>query len=161
MKKGVVLSDDDDNDVPVKSHRKARMSVHSEAADSEAERDAHALMDIDDGLCKYLIDPLWALIAVIVDQVERVSRVTDGLSKVMQSPEDEEEEKKDSRAPDGEDVDMDGEAPIKVKAKVKSTKKAPKKVIPVGSNGLKKRRVVKSRTQLNEKGYMGIMVPIF
>lgn len=34
-------------------------------------------------------------------------------------------------------------------------KRKPKKVIPVGSNGLKKRRVVKSRMTTDAKGYMG------
>ena len=34
-------------------------------------------------------------------------------------------------------------------------KRKPKKVIPVGRNGLKKRRVEKSRTSFDEKGYMG------
>ena len=30
-----------------------------------------------------------------------------------------------------------------------------KKIVPVGKNGLKKRRVVKSRMKTDEKGYMG------
>jgi DNA polymerase delta subunit 3 len=39
-----------------------------------------------------------------------------------------------------------------------STRKAqrkPKKVVPVGSNGLKKKRVVKSRMTTDDKGYFG------
>lgn len=34
-------------------------------------------------------------------------------------------------------------------------KRKPKKIIPVGRNGLKKRRVEKSRTAIDAKGYMG------
>ena len=37
----------------------------------------------------------------------------------------------------------------------KPKKKRVKKVIPVGRNGLKKKRVVKSRTKKDDKGYMG------
>jgi len=42
--------------------------------------------------------------------------------------------------------------PIPAKAK---PKRKPKKVIPVGKNGLPKRRVVKSRKTKNAKGYTG------
>jgi hypothetical protein len=38
---------------------------------------------------------------------------------------------------------------------VKPKKKRVKKVIPIGSNGLKKKRVMKSRTKFDDKGYMG------
>lgn len=38
---------------------------------------------------------------------------------------------------------------------LKSRKKKEKKVIPVGSNGLKKKRVMKSRMKIDDKGYMG------
>jgi len=44
--------------------------------------------------------------------------------------------------------------PTEVKPK-KPRKKAVKKVVPVGKNGLKKKRVVKSRMSLDAKGYMG------
>ncbi|KAJ7483179.1 DNA polymerase subunit Cdc27 [Mycena latifolia] len=53
--------------------------------------------------------------------------------------------------PDDEPVDIDmsdGES------KPAPVKRKPKKVIPVGKNGLKKRRVVKSKTRVDEKGYM-------
>ena len=39
--------------------------------------------------------------------------------------------------------------------KAKARKRKPKKVVPVGRNGLKKKRVVKSRMTTDEKGYMG------
>ena len=48
------------------------------------------------------------------------------------------------------DEDSDDPAPKK-----EPRKRKPKKVIPVGKNGLKKKRVVKSKTDFDEKGYMG------
>ena len=48
------------------------------------------------------------------------------------------------------DEDSDDHAP-----KREPRKRMPKKVIPVGKNGLKKKRVVKSKTDFDEKGYMG------
>jgi hypothetical protein len=42
-----------------------------------------------------------------------------------------------------------------MKIKPPPRKRKTKKVIPVGRNGLKKRRVEKSRTSFDEKGYMG------
>jgi DNA polymerase delta subunit 3 len=35
-------------------------------------------------------------------------------------------------------------------------KRKPKKVVPVGKNGLKKKRIVKSKMRIDEKGYMGM-----
>ena len=37
----------------------------------------------------------------------------------------------------------------------KKTQRKPKKEVPMGRNGLKKRRVVKSRMTTDEKGYFG------
>lgn len=44
--------------------------------------------------------------------------------------------------------------PTEVKPK-RPRKKVEKKVVPVGRNGLKKKRVVKSRMSVDAKGYMG------
>ena len=44
--------------------------------------------------------------------------------------------------------------PARVPAR-KKTQRKPKKEVPVGRNGLKKRRVVKSRMTTDEKGYFG------
>lgn len=44
--------------------------------------------------------------------------------------------------------------PAQAKPK-KPRKKVEKKVVPVGRNGLKKKRVVKSKMSLDAKGYMG------
>lgn len=53
-----------------------------------------------------------------------------------------------------DDEDDDDPAP-KPKAKPKKVKK----IVPVGRNGLKKRRVMKSKTDFDAKGYMGALLP--
>jgi DNA polymerase delta subunit 3 len=50
----------------------------------------------------------------------------------------------------GEEEEEEEEEDVKPQAK----KRKPKKVVPVGHNGLKKRRVLKSRTTTDAKGYM-------
>ena len=52
-----------------------------------------------------------------------------------------------------ESMYMDDE-PAEVKRK-KPKKKAEKKVVPVGRNGLRKKRVVKSKLSIDAKGYTG------
>ena len=56
-----------------------------------------------------------------------------------------------------DDVEMDSEQQEDPEPapKPKPRKKKEKKVVPVGRNGFKKRRVVKSRQTFDEKGYMG------
>jgi len=50
VKKGVLLSDDEE--LPQKDSRRLRLSSRAQSlVNSEAEREAHALMDIDDGMC--------------------------------------------------------------------------------------------------------------
>ncbi|KDQ53171.1 hypothetical protein JAAARDRAFT_162049 [Jaapia argillacea MUCL 33604] len=82
---------------------------------------------------------LQAMMDIDDDQVEKVSRST---TKVEAIPEPNE---------DG-DVDME-EEPVPA-PKPKPRKRKEKKEIPVGRNGLKKKRVVKSRTACDDKGYM-------
>lgn len=53
------------------------------------------------------------------------------------------------------DIDEDEDDDIPVVPK-QPRKKRVKKVVPVGSNGLKKRRVVKTRMETDERGYMGM-----
>lgn len=50
---------------------------------------------------------------------------------------------------------VDDEPP---EVKPKRSRKRAGKVVPVGSNGLKKKRVVKSRMSLDAKGYMGALL---
>lgn len=45
--------------------------------------------------------------------------------------------------------------PEPARAPKRKTQRKPKKELPVGRNGLKKRRVVKSRMTTDEKGYFG------
>ena len=72
---------------------------------------------------------------------------------LKEEEEEEEEEEKESVAYEDEDVHMSDQADIAPK---QARKKKVKKVIPVGRNGLKKKRIVKSRMKMDEKGYMGL-----
>ncbi|KAJ6591514.1 DNA polymerase subunit Cdc27 [Mycena vulgaris] len=123
VRKGVVLSDEED-DVPQRAPpRKGKGKAAASNSDSEAEKNLRAMMDIDD------------------DDVTHASRDT---PKAESKPESEPEP-----VDEPVDVDMsDGES------KPAPVKRKPKKVIPVGKNGLKKKRVVKSKTRVDEKGYM-------
>ncbi|TFK39870.1 DNA polymerase subunit Cdc27 [Crucibulum laeve] len=128
--RGVILSDDE-SDVPRRSRRKSRAES---VVNSEAEREALALMDIDD------------------DQVIRASSGTSArVDKQEEVDEDEAEEKPEVQIPEDEDTEMIDDAAPKAKSKPK--KKKEKKVIPLGRNGLKKKRIVKSRSRLDAKGY--------
>ncbi|KAL0953777.1 hypothetical protein HGRIS_004961 [Hohenbuehelia grisea] len=133
VKKGVILSDEDESEAEIKPvrtngrRRKAPSAVASDA-DSEAERELKAMMEVDD------------------DKVTRVLRET---ASVPETP--------DASEPGGdEDVNMDEEnSDVEEKPIVKpKAKRKAKKVIPVGSNGLKKRRITKSRSTVDDKGYM-------
>lgn len=59
-----------------------------------------------------------------------------------------------------EDVDGDIEMEDEEVPKAKPRQRKPRKAVPVGRNGLKKKRVIRSRTTADEKGYMGIVVII-
>lgn len=124
VKKGVVMSDDEDEEVPSKSHKKITRST------LDSERSLAAMMDIDD------------------DQVVRASRLS------SRRPDD----VVDDTGDEVDQTDIDalisslGEEEEDVKPQAKKRKS--KKVVPVGRNGLKKRRVLKSRTATDAKGYM-------
>lgn len=72
-------------------------------------------------------------------------------SRVAESSDEEE----NTEPRDVEDSMYVDDEPAEVKPK-KPTKKV-KKIAPVGGNGLKKKRVVKSRMTLDTKGYMGVL----
>ncbi|EPQ52583.1 hypothetical protein GLOTRDRAFT_131815 [Gloeophyllum trabeum ATCC 11539] len=144
VKKGVLLSDDED-DTPRLSKSKGKGKAKASVAemDSEAEKSLKAMMDIDDGLSASALNP--TMIANVgtsydIEQVIKASR-----SAPEESAQD-------------EDVDMAEAAEEEMKApeptKSKPRKKKEKKEVPVGRNGLKKKRVVKSRMKIDEKGYM-------
>ncbi len=61
-------------------------------------------------------------------------------------------------AHDDGDVEMEDEEVPKAKPRPKQRK--PRKIVPVGRNGLKKKKVIRSRTTADEKGYMGKVVMI-
>ncbi|KAK0238974.1 DNA polymerase subunit Cdc27 [Armillaria nabsnona] len=127
VKKGVVVSEDeDDDDMPRIATRKPSRKVYKAArqVDSDAERDLRAMMEVDD------------------DHVIHASRDVQAVKK------EEEEEEEPSKQCD-DDVDMADET-----APAPKKKRKEKKVIPVGRNGLKKKRVVKSRESIDAKGYM-------
>ncbi|KAJ7132380.1 DNA polymerase subunit Cdc27 [Mycena epipterygia] len=109
VRKGVVLSDDED-DVPRAPTRKGK------------EKKLRDMMDIDD------------------DAVTHASRAP---AKPEDEPEDEDES---MEAP--EVIVSDGDS------KPAPVKRKPKKVVPVGKNGLKKKRIVKSKMRIDDKGYM-------
>ncbi|KAF8547345.1 hypothetical protein OG21DRAFT_1501619 [Imleria badia] len=132
IKKGVVYSDeDDDEDVRMLGQRRLK---RKSTVTSDSEMSLRAMMDIDD------------------EQVDRASR----MSRVRPQPEEEEESEEEVTEPEKEatappattEDDESDHVPVVPK------KRKPRKVVPVGRNGLKKRRVVKSRTTTDAKGYM-------
>ncbi|SJL03873.1 uncharacterized protein ARMOST_07230 [Armillaria ostoyae] len=127
VKKGVVVSEDeeDDDDMPRIATRKPSRKV------------CRAARQVDSDAEKDLL----AMMEVDDDQVIHASRDVQAVKK-------EEEEEEPSKQCD-DDVDMADET-----APAPKKKRKEKKVIPVGRNGLKKKRVVKSRESIDAKGYM-------
>ena len=82
-----------------------------------------------------------------LDHVTKVSR-TVSLSEAATSPPDTDVEMGEDREPEPEPE------PEPVRAPTRKARK-PKKEVPVGRNGLKNKRVVKSRMTTDEKGYFG------
>jgi DNA polymerase delta subunit 3 len=81
-----------------------------------------------------------------LDQVTRVSHAPILISEPATTPPATDVEMED-REPERE--------PEPARAPTRKTRRKPKKEVPVGRNGLKKRRVVKSRMTTDEKGYFG------
>lgn len=80
---------------------------------------------------------------------EQVEKVVRSRRNVNESSDDEPlDEDVMMEDPTAEDSDIPVEKPKR--------KRKEKKVVPVGRNGLKKKRVVKTRTTMDEKGYMGM-----
>ncbi|KAG6897428.1 hypothetical protein C0992_001589 [Termitomyces sp. T32_za158] len=132
VKGRALISDEEEDEVtkPVRKQRKGRIAAAAAESDNE---EVLAMMDIDD------------------DQVTHVSRESKGGRAADKEQGEEYEEEEEKPAAVDEDVDMD--LPMDL-PKAKAKKRAPKKVIPVGKNGLKKRRVIKSRSSVDDKGYM-------
>ncbi|KIM44644.1 hypothetical protein M413DRAFT_25098 [Hebeloma cylindrosporum] len=132
-KRRVVLSDDESDTIPTKtSALKSRPSFKTvESTDnSEAEREARALMDVDD------------------DEVEKVSRVPSTSNSSINEPDDDDGDQ-ESEALEGGDVAME-DIPKNPATKKRKTKA----IIPVGRNGLKKRKVTKTKRTVDANGYI-------
>ncbi|KAF9454256.1 hypothetical protein P691DRAFT_770695 [Macrolepiota fuliginosa MF-IS2] len=147
LHKGAILSDDDEDDEQPKkrSVKKPRRKANVDS-DDEIEHDSEA--------AKEAAKALKSMMEIDDDQVEKVSRKA-RVEALRQEEEEETESEREPPAPaiinrDG-DVDM---SDAEVKLKPKPRKRKEKKTVPVGQNGLKKRRVMKSRMRTDEKGYM-------
>ncbi|KAF8637672.1 hypothetical protein AX17_002738 [Amanita inopinata Kibby_2008] len=129
IKNGVILSDGEE-EVPRVPRRKVKtLGSTMRDADTEGENAARALMDIDD---------------------EHVARASHPVSAPPIKATDMEQ---DVDIPMAE-VDVAETGDVEVAPKSKPKQRKPRRTVPVGSNGLKKKRVIKSRTTVDEKGYM-------
>lgn len=158
LKGRVIVSDDEESDEP--KPRKGRGKASAQSSDiEELGRSVQVMMDIDDGEPP-LINSKKQMLDALPDEVERVTAVapkkplprSKPKPKVAESSDEEEH----TELGDVEDSMYVDDEPAEVKPK-RSKKKAEKKVGPVGRNGLKKKRVVKSRMSTDAKGYMGAL----
>ncbi|KIK61721.1 hypothetical protein GYMLUDRAFT_574122 [Collybiopsis luxurians FD-317 M1] len=130
VRRGVVISDDEEEESKA-NKSKSKGKSRQEQVIRDEDEDVLGLMEIDD------------------EHVDVVpSRASRSTSR-RESPESSQVESEHH----GEDVEMEDDTKPPPKPK-KTTTKA-KKVIPVGKNGLKKKRVVKKREFLDPKGYIG------
>ncbi|KAF9525335.1 DNA polymerase subunit Cdc27-domain-containing protein [Crepidotus variabilis] len=147
-----ILSDDEDEEMelkPKKSRRaRSRASLTSDsdrngAIDPEAERQGRALMEMDDDLVERVSHAPSTVVSASDGSLEEGG----GTASEME----ENTSMRDVKAEDSDgDIDMDDE----VAAKPKPKKRKPKVVVPVGRNGLKKRKVTKTRSVKGAKGYI-------
>lgn len=149
MKKGVVYSDeDDDGEVRMPGQRRLK---RKSTVTSDSEISLRAMMDIDDGLFLPL-NVIESWLIKCVEQVDCVSKVNKVYPQREESEESEEEgnepEKEATVPPATSEDDESDCAPVVPK------RRKPRKVVPVGRNGLKKRRVIKSQTTTDAKGYI-------
>lgn len=147
IRKGVILSDEEGEPKPVKNKGKAK----SRTEETEAEKKLRAMMDIDDGTPCFFIRDIVNL--TFVDEVEKVSAATRANLHMKEKEEEEEEEEEREAAAEETIHDEPASEPESIKRKPR--KKKEKKIIPVGKNGLKKKKILKSRTRIDDKGYMG------
>jgi len=85
---------------------------------------------------------------ILTDEVEKVSRVPSTSVSSANEPDDDEGDQ-DSEALEGGDVNMED-----IPKKPATKKRKSKASIPVGRNGLKKRKVTKTRRTVDANGYM-------
>ncbi|KAI0776058.1 DNA polymerase subunit Cdc27-domain-containing protein [Trametes elegans] len=140
LHKNRIVSDSEDESPPPPLRRKAngkgKVRTPADADDvleSEAEKSLRAMMDIDDSL------------------VEKASASRPAKATKPTEDEDVEMASEPEPAPEPVTVIEDDDEGV---PKPKPRKKKEKKVIPVGRNGLKKKRTMKTRTSFDAKGYM-------
>ncbi|KAI0267633.1 DNA polymerase subunit Cdc27 [Gloeopeniophorella convolvens] len=124
VKKGVIVSDDDEEAAPKPARAKAAYKAKVKPAPPDSDNERE----------------LRAMMDVDDDQVTKVSRTVESDA---------------ATSPPATDVDMEEPAPEPepaAKRKPRAKAKA-KKEVPLGRNGFKKRRVVKSRMTTDAKGY--------
>lgn len=142
--------DEDDLDMPIgQSRNRANLKART------SDEDLRAMMDVDDCMCALTPTSTWLSPWSPTAEVVRVSKSVKSKPAAAPSPPpasqtETEERVEEADVPDVMNEDSDDPAP-----KTKPRKRKEKKVIPVGRNGLKKKRVVKSKTDFDDKGYMG------
>ena len=153
----MILSDDEEDEVIVKPKTARRLKSDLIDDELDQERSVRAMMDVDDCMFPVFSPALEFLTIHIIAEVVRASR-----SHVSPPKEEEIEEEDDakpitskslSQPKQDDDIDMDDDSDPAPKTKPR--KRREKKVIPIGRNGYKKKRVMKSRMKMDEKGYMG------
>lgn len=152
------MSDEESDESPARltTRKKSRASLKSEsnfAMDSEAEREARALMDLDDGEFLQSVPVHFVYQYICIDQVERVSHAP---STAVSELEDQSET--DSSFVKVEQDDGDVNMTDHSTAPIRPKKRKAKTTIPVGRNGLKKRKIVRTRSQRGDNGYICAVV---
>jgi len=158
--KNAIVSDEEEDKVqPQKkaAKRPRRQVTHvSEDEDNNSSRDSvralKSMMDMDDGIFLFSHGGTCRISGsrFSIDQVEKAPRMP---KRRLEEEEDSEMEQEALEAADqDEDVKMSDVMEAKPKPRPRKKKE---KVVPVGQNGLKKRRNMKSRMRVDEKGYMG------
>ncbi|KAG6370762.1 DNA polymerase subunit Cdc27 [Boletus reticuloceps] len=132
VKRGVVYSDEDeDGEVRMLCQRRRKRKG---TVTSDSEMSLRAIMDIDDRQ---------------VDRVSRADKVLPQPEELEESEEEGNKPEKEATAPPATTEDEESDhVPVVPK------RRKPRKVALIGRNGLKKRRVIKSRTTMDAKGYM-------
>ncbi|PSS37351.1 hypothetical protein PHLCEN_2v828 [Hermanssonia centrifuga] len=134
LKRKTVISDSEDEDEKPKPQPKLKAKAKSKIPveiESDNEKSLRAMMDIDD------------------EQVIKASR-----SRIVRAAETSETEPDDEPQTETQTEDADMMDDSDPAPKPQPRKRKQKKAIPVGKNGLKKKRIVSSRNKLDEKGYM-------
>ncbi|KAI0279539.1 DNA polymerase subunit Cdc27 [Russula brevipes] len=145
VKRGIVISDDEEEDAHAPKPPRAKAAYKTKAKPASPDPELQAMMDIDD------------------ERVTKVSRAT-SLSEPATSPPATDVEMEDRELVPGPgpgpgpEPEVEAEAepePVSAPAPARKRQRKPKKEVPVGRNGLKKRRVVKPRMTTDDKGYLG------